>query len=1015
MSTKTRQGQAHRDDTRSETLLEKMYRRTFLKISGAAVAAAAVPSIFLRSRDAWAAGVPKIDRGGSPDLLETDTTKTKFVYSVCLQCHSACGIRGKVDIANQRVLSIQGNPFHPCCRDDEDGRPKMGEKKITDPAILKDAGTICPKGIAGVEILYNPYRILTPLKRVGARGSGKWVSLTYEQAIKEIAAKMLPYWTQGPDPAFKGDKTAFLIDKDNPSLGYKNNQVALSIGRLEHGQKEFTDRWFKSGFGSVNHRLDHTSICETSHHVGLDLVFDYKKHHTKPDFLQSKFVLLIGTNILEAGFPAQTMGRKIARAIKDNKLEVAVADPRFSKIAAKAKHWLPLIPATDAAMCFAIARRWLDKSPDLSKDTGNAVDSKYLMQATKGAAEAAGQLSNSDATRLVRRDNGEYYRDKDGNYMVWSGGKAVSIGNDPHKNAAKVTGTLQTPSAGVDIGGVKCDSVFALLHDVITAKTVDGWAEICGIKAAKLIAVADKMASFGKMAGVEFYRGPVQNTNGIYNALACAMLNTLRGNYDHKGGVAVTGGSHWHEMGGKTTGQVPLMTVAGGYKHSGPRLDRAKADFAKYKGKNEAYPKRPWFPLAKNGVWQELIPSIGDKYPYKCGVLFSYWANPLHTTPGQKHVGAAILKDENALPLHVVFDNDFGETACLADYIIPDTTYLERYSTPHTAPVNLMTFSGYRQPMVGAYKDPKKPKYDEFQAAVGTCWQFEDIWIGIALELSKLANRPFPGIGKDGIKAGSDLFSTWDWYEKILDNFVLEHNDKTGMKITRQDIIDCGGAFAPPGPVYEKVNGADAMKKRFKFSKSVHLYAEPIAKTVDYMVGKPGTAKFLGLPQYLPPADINNQPLNDDPFQWPFIPVTYKAVQHKNAVTTVCPTLMMLEPENYIEMNTADGRDLSLETGDRVLVTSPTNAIGEVGKVRLTETVRPGVIAVSMAFGRWETSAKAHTVDGKKTGFDPGRGKGVCLNPVRRLDPVLGDVVLQDKIGGSCSFSETRVRITKLG
>ena len=1011
MSTETHK----RQDSAAMNLIRKMHRRTFLKLSGAAVAAASVPSLFLRSRDAWAAGVPTIYRGGMPDSLETDTTKTKFVYSVCLQCHSACGIRGKVDLKTNRLVSIQGNPFHPNCRDDEDTRPTMAAKKIDDPAILKDAGTICPKGLAGVEVIYNPHRILTPLKRVGARGSGKWVSLTYEQAIKEIAAKLKPYWTQGPDPSFTGDKTAFLIDKDNPSLGYKNNQVALSIGRLEHGQKEFTDRWFKSGFGSVNHRLDHTSICETSHHVGLDLVFDYKKHHTKPDFLQTKFVLLIGANVLEAGFPAQTMSRKIIRAIKDNKLEVAVADPRFSKIAAKGQHWLPLLPATDAALCHAIARRWLDKSPDLTKTTGNAIDTEYLLQATKGAAEAAGQLSNSDATWLVRRDNGEYYTDKDGKYYVWSGGKAVDIGSSPHGNTDKVTGTLMTPNAGVDIAGVTCDSVFALLHDVITEETVDGWAAICGVPADKLIAVADKMASHGKMAGVEFYRGPVQNTNGIYNALACAMLNTLRGNYDHKGGVAVAGGGHWHEEGGKTAGQLKLMTVAGAYSSGGPRLDRAKADFAKYKGKNEAYPKRPWFPLAKNGVWQELIPSIGDMYPYKCEVLFSYWANPLHTTPGQKHVGAAILKDESKLPLHVCFDNDFGETACLADYIIPDTTFLERWSTPHTAPVNLMPFSGYRQPIVGAYKDPKNPKYNEFQAAVGTCWQYEDIWIGIALELSKLASRPFPGIGADGLAKGKDLFSAWDWYKQILENFKLEHNAVTGMKITEQDIIDHGGAFAPPTyPIYEKASGVDAMKGRLKFGASVHLYAEPIAKTVDYMVGKPGTGKFSGLPVHLPSRDINNNLIDDDPYQWPFLTVTYKGVQHKNAVTTVCPTLMMLEPENFIEMNTADGRDLGLETGDRVLVTSPTNAIGEIGKVRLTETVRPGVIAVSMAFGRWETSSKAHQIDGKKTGFDPGRGAGVCLNPVQRLDPVLGDVVLQDKIGGSCSYSETRVRITKV-
>ena len=993
-----------------------MKRRSFFKVLGAATAAASAPTLFVKVRDAYAKGVPAMDRSGTPDAVETDTAKTKFVYSVCLQCHSACGIRGKVDKATDTVLSIQGNPFHPNNVEEDENRLEMGKVKIDDPSVLKTAGTICPKGLASVEIMYNPYRILTPLKRVGPRGSGKWVSITYAKAIEEIAAKILPYWTDGPNPAVSQKKDEWYIDPNNKSLGWKNNQVALSIGRLEHGQKEFTDRWFKYGFGSTNNRLDHTSICETSHHVGLEMVFGNSgKHHTKPDFRKAKVVLAIGANLFEAGFPAQAMSRKIARAIKENNLQMAIADPRFSKAAAKAKWWLPVVPGGDAALCFAIMKRWFDKTADFEKDGGVGVNTTFLRNATKGAAEADDDVNVSDATWLVRRDNGAFYKDKDDNLMVWSGGKAVSISKDPHKSADKIEGTLLTDKAGVKVDNVVCDSVFALVYDYVSTKTVADWAALCGVDTAMINEVADALSAAGVQGGVEFYRGPVQHTNGTYNALACAMLNTLRGNYDHEGGVAVTGGGHWHEMGGKTDGQLSIGSPASGkYAYTGPRVDRAKADFSKYKGA-DTKPKRPWFPFAYYGVWQEVIPSIGDAYPYAVKALFSYWANPLYTTPGARVPATAVLLDESKLPLHVSMDNSFGETASLADYIIPDTTFLERWSTPHTAPVNFTSFSGFRQPMAGKYKDPANPKFDEFQAAVGDCWQYEDIWIGMALKLSELANRPFPGIGKDGLAPGKDLYAASQWYDQIAENFALEHNDKTGMKITKQDVFDHGGAFSPPGTAeYEKVGANSVMKARFKFKKPVHMYIEALALTPDWKVdGSKG--KWSPIPVWEPIRDVLDNNVEDDQYQWPFLTVTYKAVQHKMAVTAVCPTLMMLEPENFVEMNASDGRALGLETGDLVLVQSPTNLGGVKGKVKLTETIRPGVIAASMGFGSWESSTKPHMLDGKPTGFDPRRGKGVNFNAVQRLDPVLKDVVLQDKIGGSSSYSQTRVRVTKVG
>ncbi|NIO09776.1 MAG: molybdopterin-dependent oxidoreductase, partial [Deltaproteobacteria bacterium] len=116
-------------------------------------------------------------------------------------------------------------------------------------------GRNCVKSQAATQTLYDPYLLRNPLKRVGPRGSGQWQEITWKQALDEIAVKLAPYY----DPNTS-------INQAFPEFGKVSNQIVFSAGRIEHGQKEYTDRIFKNGIGTANYRHDHTSICELSHH-----------------------------------------------------------------------------------------------------------------------------------------------------------------------------------------------------------------------------------------------------------------------------------------------------------------------------------------------------------------------------------------------------------------------------------------------------------------------------------------------------------------------------------------------------------------------------------------------------------------------------------------------------------------------------------------------------------------------------------------------------------------------------
>ncbi|MEE8346013.1 MAG: twin-arginine translocation signal domain-containing protein, partial [Dehalococcoidia bacterium] len=199
------------------------------------------------------------------------------IYSVCLNCHTACSIQAK--IKDGVLVKINGNPYSPM-----NLLPHIPEDTPLAEAATIDA-KLCSKGQAGIQTLYDPYRIRRVLKRVGARGGGKWESIDFNTAIDEIVNGG-DHFGEGPVPGLNdifvlrdpdvskemaddvkaiegGDMTVaefkrkhatnldVLIDPDHPDLGPKNNQFVFMPGRIEHGRKEL-DKWFTNGsFGSI--------------------------------------------------------------------------------------------------------------------------------------------------------------------------------------------------------------------------------------------------------------------------------------------------------------------------------------------------------------------------------------------------------------------------------------------------------------------------------------------------------------------------------------------------------------------------------------------------------------------------------------------------------------------------------------------------------------------------------------------------------------------------------------------
>ncbi len=109
----------------------KMNRRSFLKIAG--VAGAATLGLGF--------GEPVIRALAQGD----DTTRDeKWVSSVCIQCPAGCGT--KVRVVNGKAVKIEGNPDHPYSN-----------------------GKLCPKGYAGLQLLYDVDRVQIPAEEDKSR------------------------------------------------------------------------------------------------------------------------------------------------------------------------------------------------------------------------------------------------------------------------------------------------------------------------------------------------------------------------------------------------------------------------------------------------------------------------------------------------------------------------------------------------------------------------------------------------------------------------------------------------------------------------------------------------------------------------------------------------------------------------------------------------------------------------------------------------------------------------------
>ncbi len=299
-------------------------RRDFLKISSLSVAGIAAGGGILKS------AVPSFKDTQLGNFGPLDNKRTPTYCEVCFW--KCAGWVYKND--KGEVKKIIGNDEDPNCN-----------------------GRFCPRGTGGVGMYHDKDRLKNPL----IRETGKNGKQTFREAS----------W----------DEALGLVAKKLQEIKEEHGPECTALFTHGSGGKYFGD--LLKAFGSANIAAPSYAQCRGPREVAFIATFGDGLNSPEPtDIRDTRCLVLIGSHLGENMHNGQV--QEMSDAI-DNGATIITVDPRFSTVASKSKHWLPIKPSTDIALLLAwiheiIHNEWYDK--------------KYVEQYTFGFDELKEYVKN---------------------------------------------------------------------------------------------------------------------------------------------------------------------------------------------------------------------------------------------------------------------------------------------------------------------------------------------------------------------------------------------------------------------------------------------------------------------------------------------------------------------------------------------------------------------------------------------------------------------------------------------
>ncbi|MDO5624825.1 MAG: molybdopterin oxidoreductase family protein [Pseudomonadota bacterium] len=268
-------------------------------------------------------------------------------------CPDTCALITTVE--DGRAVRVRGNPAHPAT-----------------------GGVLCTKVSRYAERTHHPERILTPLRRVGRKGEGRFVPITWDAALDEIAARL-------------------------GAIAARDAQAILPYsyaGTMGLVQGESMDRRF---FHALGASLLGRTICASAGAEALTHTLGGKVGMKLAHFAESRLILIWGSHSIASNLHFW----RLAQAARRQGARLVCIDPRRTETADKCDEHIPLLPGTDAALALALMHElvthdWLDHDYIARHTSGwPALRARALQWPPERAAEVCG-VPVGQITRLAR-------------------------------------------------------------------------------------------------------------------------------------------------------------------------------------------------------------------------------------------------------------------------------------------------------------------------------------------------------------------------------------------------------------------------------------------------------------------------------------------------------------------------------------------------------------------------------------------------------------------------------------
>ncbi|MCU0580595.1 MAG: molybdopterin-dependent oxidoreductase, partial [Desulfobacterota bacterium] len=388
--------------------------------------------------------------------------ETQIIRTVCpAHCGiDACGI----------LAHVQGNRV-----------VKVEPAEFPDPRYRR----ICLRGLSSLEITYHPDRLQHPLKRVGARGEGKFTRITWEEALDTIAERFREIGERWGWPAI-----GWVLG--GPGAGTTKFGAYLRLAGLTRSTR--VSAW---GYGDAGLPCGSKVLFGTQFPYAL-LFGSLFSGRTTPELL-----VVWGAN------PGESQPLNLMRPIMDAKARGArlvVIDPRFTVTASKADAYLGLKPGTDTALALSLMQVIFEKGLE---------NREFICKYTVGPY-------------LVRDDNGAFLRGADiglaegKDYVVWDESAQAA-------RARKVPGGEAALCGRHTVNGISCRPSFELLRELAAQYPPARAAEITGLRAGDIVKLAGHIGSAASVTFVT-HMGFTRTYHGDISLRALGTLAAVTGN-----------------------------------------------------------------------------------------------------------------------------------------------------------------------------------------------------------------------------------------------------------------------------------------------------------------------------------------------------------------------------------------------------------------------------------------------------------------------------------------------------